>query len=203
MSRLPGSDVERRPVSARERLIFSAIDLMRRRGVAGTGVADILEHGGVSRRMIYLNFADGKAGLMAEATRVAGDFIDAQIESFVQRGTPREALAAFISEWKRVVSSSDFTAGCPIAAAASSRSSTPEVASLAGEAFQRWQTTMSGSLVQHGLDEATARTLANTVLAAVEGAVTMCVAQESVTALDDIESQLALLIDHHVDAAGH
>lgn len=188
-------------MSARERLVFSAIDLMRRHGVTGTGVAEILEHGGVSRRMIYLSFPDGKAGLMAEATRVAGDYIDAQIMSFVRHGTPREALTAFIVEWKKVVTDSDFTAGCPIAAAASSRSSTPAVADLAGEMFRRWQTTMSTSLHSHGLDEATARTLANTVLAAVEGAVMICVAQQSVTALDDIEAHLGLLIDHHLSTA--
>lgn len=187
-------------MSARDRLVYTVIDLIRRRGVAGTGVAEILKQGDVSRRSIYLNFPDGKSGLVAEATRVAGDYIDGQIATYVGLPTPRDALDAFIAEWKHVVAGSDFAAGCPIAAAGLSRSSSPAVADLAGAAFTRWQTTLSTSLRGHGLDEATALTLSNTILAAVEGAVLMSVAQRTVTALDDVGSQLAVLIDHHLDA---
>lgn len=187
-------------MGARDRLVYTVIDLIRRHGVAGTGVAEILEQGHVSRRSIYLNFPDGKTGLVSEATRVAGDFIDAQIATYVGLPTPRDALEAFIAEWKNVVAESDFAAGCPIAAAGLSRSLTPAIADLAGEAFTTWRNTLSASLQHHGLDRATAQTLANTILAAVEGAVVMSVAQESVTALDDVGTQLAVLIDYHLDA---
>lgn len=185
-------------MTARERLVFSTIDLVRRHGVAGTGVAEILTHGDVSRRSIYLNFPDGKAELVAEATRVAGAFIGAQIAEFVALPGAHEALDAFVEEWRKVLTDSDFAAGCPVTAAALSRSTTSEVADLAGEEFERWQTTIGASLHRHGISEPDAHSLANTIIAAVEGAVIMCVAQRSTTALDNVGSQMSILLDHHL-----
>ena len=57
----------------RERLTSATAALMQRHGVAGTGIAEILAESGVTRRSIYLNFPDGKAELVAAATRAAGD----------------------------------------------------------------------------------------------------------------------------------
>ncbi|MGB6180244.1 MAG: TetR/AcrR family transcriptional regulator [Rhodococcus sp. (in: high G+C Gram-positive bacteria)] len=186
-------------MKARDKLVFSTIDLVRRHGVAGTGVAEILERGSVSRRSIYLNFPDGKTGLVAEATRVAGNFIHRRIEQLVEMFTPQETLTEFIADWKTVVTDSDFDAGCPIAAAAVSRSSVPAVSDLAGDALDSWQATITASLMRHGLCEVTSRTFANTAIAAVEGAVMMCVAQKSTSALDDVETQLNILLTHHLD----
>ncbi|MDQ1181811.1 TetR/AcrR family transcriptional regulator [Rhodococcus sp. SORGH_AS_0301] len=191
----------KKTVGARDRLLLSTIDLMRRKGVAGAGVAEILEHGAVSRRSIYLHYPDGKSGLVAEATRLAGAYIEAQMIAATSGATPRDALAAFIADWKKVVSDSDFDAGCPVAAAAMSRSTTPAVADLAGAEFTRWRGTLTTSMVEHGIREETAGSLATTVLAAVEGAVMMCVAQRSVSALDDVETHLTVLLDHHLTSA--
>ncbi|BBY27099.1 TetR/AcrR family transcriptional regulator [Mycolicibacterium sediminis] len=185
-------------MGARDRLLGTAIELLRRQGVAGTGVAEIVERGHTARRSLYLNFPGGKAQLMAEATHVAGSFIDHQIASFVALPTAREALAAFVVEWKKVVGDSDYAAGCPIAAAGLSRSTEPAVADVAGDAFAQWQHTLADSLRRHGADDAVAPVLANMVLAAVEGAVLVCIARKSLTPLDDVESQLAILLDHHL-----
>lgn len=188
-------------MTARDRLIYSTMDLMCRRGVAGTGVAEILEHGNVSRRSIYLNFPNGKTEMVAEATRVAGDIIDAQIVRCTELPTPHDALAAFVQEWKDVVSASNFTAGCPVTAAALSRSTSDAVADLAGAAFDQWKRTIGTLLHRHGISDAAANALANIVIAATEGALMMCVAQQSLEALDDVESQMAILLDHHLAEA--
>lgn len=189
-------------MGARERLLGSAIDLLRRRGVAGTGVAEIVEHGDVARRSLYLNFPDGKSQLMAEATQLAGDYINQRIETFVALPTAQEALRSFVVEWRDVVAESDFAAGCPIAAAGLSRCSAPEVADVAGVAFSTWQRTLGDALRGHGMAEAAALQLANMMLAAVEGAVTICIAQKSLAALDDVESELMMLLDCRLNDAG-
>ncbi len=185
-------------MNARERLVLSTIDLVRRHGVAGTGIAAILERGHVSRRSIYLNFPDGKTELVQEATRVAGSFIDHQIAAALAMPTPQESLQAFIAEWKKVVRDSDFAAGCPIAAAGLARSSEPEIADIAGDTFARWREAISASLRDHGLADKTAQTLASTVLAAVEGAVIMAQAEESLKPLDDVHEQLKTLLGFHL-----
>lgn len=188
-------------MAARDALIYSTIDLMRRHGVAGTGITAITEHSRVSRRSIYNTFPDGKTELVKEAAQVAGMFIGHQIDKVLELPTPQESLAEFIAQWKQVVAGSDFAAGCPIAAAGLARSSEPEIADAAGETFTRWQAAISDSLRGHGIAASTAKQLSNTVLAAVEGAVIMAVAQRSLTPLDDVQTQLAVLVDHHLSRA--
>ena len=184
-------------MAARDALIYSTIDLMRRHGVAGTGIAAITDHSQVSRRTVYNTFPDGKTELVQQAAQVAGVFIGNQIARTLELPTPQESLAAFITQWKEVVAGSDFAAGCPIAAAGVARSSEPEIADTAGKTFTRWQEAISDSLHRHGLPTTTALQLSNTVLAAVEGAVIMAIAQRSLTPLDDVHSQLDVLLDHH------
>jgi AcrR family transcriptional regulator len=60
-------------MQVRERLISATAELMQRHGVAGTGIAGIVDTSGVTRRSIYVNFPGGKAELVAAATRSAGD----------------------------------------------------------------------------------------------------------------------------------
>lgn len=67
-------------------------------------------------------------------------------------------------------------------AAAVSRATTPAVAT---------------SLVEHGIEQSTAESLANTILAAIEGAVM----DVRGTALDDVEQHLTVLLDHHLTQA--
>lgn len=186
-------------MKVRDKLVLSTIELVRRHGVAGTGIAAILERSHVSRRSIYLNFPEGKTELVQEATRVAGSFLDHQIATALQQPTPQKSLEAFIAGWKKVVSESDFAAGCPIAAAGLARSSEPEIADIAGDIFTRWRDAISRSLRDHGIAENPAQALANTILAAVEGAVIMAQAEQSLTPLDDVHRQLDFLLSHHVE----
>jgi TetR/AcrR family transcriptional repressor of lmrAB and yxaGH operons len=111
-----------------------------------------------------------------------------------------DSLDAFIAACKTVVADSDFAAGCPIAGAGLSRSLHSAIPGRAGDASSRWQTTLRASRQRHGFHESTAPTLANTTLAAGERAVILTVAQKSVTALDDVGAQLAVLVDHHLRA---
>jgi TetR/AcrR family transcriptional repressor of lmrAB and yxaGH operons len=180
-------------MTARERLIVSAIELLRRNGVAGTGLAALLEHSGTARRSVYVNFPGGKSELMTEATRTAGRLIDSTLTGTAQDGDGRESLAAFVESWKETLRSSDYTAGCPIVAAALGRSESPSAADAAGEVFAAWQTMIAGGLRTDG-----AESLATTVVAAVEGAVILCLAARSTDPLDKTVQMLDQLIAHHI-----
>lgn len=185
-------------MSARDKLILSTVGLMQRRGVAAAGVADILEDSKVSRRSIYLHFAGGKPELVAEATRWSGRWIADQIYQACEGNPPREALAHFVEHWKSLLRGTDFEAGCPIAAAATARSVAPEATQAAGEAFERWHDILTAALSEHGIASTRARTLATVIVAAVEGAVILALAQRSLEPLEDVEKELAVLVDHAV-----
>lgn len=179
-------------MAARDRLIQSAIELMRCDGIAGTGLARLLEHSGISRRTVYLNFPGGKSELMAEATRVAGDGIAAFLSDAVASPDP---LAAFVAWWRQLLLSSDYAAGCPIVAAALARSESSAAADTAGKSFTEWQQIIADRLSADGVAPASAVSLASTTIAAVEGAVVMSMATRSTKPLEHAADNLRRLYD--------
>ncbi|WP_067710833.1 TetR/AcrR family transcriptional regulator [Nocardia yamanashiensis] len=181
-------------MGARDRLIDSAIALMRCQGIAGTGIAQLLEHSGISRRSVYLNFPGGKSELVAEATRTAGQASSALMRAVTGTTDIASAIAAFPGMWREVLVSSDFTAGCPIVAAALGRSESPEAADVAGETFGEWEDILSERLEAENVAPETARSLATTIVAAVEGAVVMSLASRSIAPLERTGRQLADLV---------
>ena len=79
-------------MSARDTLVASITGLIRRRGVAGAGLSALFEDSGVARRTVYLNFPGGKAELITEATRIAGQSLSAVIRSADNGDDPIEAV---------------------------------------------------------------------------------------------------------------
>jgi len=184
-------------MSARDALIASVTGLVRRRGVAGTGINALLEDSGVARRTVYLNFPGGKAELVAEATRIAGEALTAVIRSAEDWGDPARAVQTFIDEWKAQLQATDMQAGCPIVAAILGRAEAPAAAHAAGEAFNEWQKLLADRLVRSGADRDNARSLATLAIAAIEGAVIVALATQSTDALDDVGRHLIEVIKLH------
>ncbi|MFI5782102.1 TetR/AcrR family transcriptional regulator [Nocardia sp. NPDC051570] len=188
-------------MGARDRLIDSAVELMRRNGVAGTGIAQLLDHSGISRRSVYLNFPGGKSELVAEATRFAGRAFSALMRTVATSTDAATAIATFPVLWREVMVSSDFTAGCPIVAAALSRSEAPDAADAAGEAFGEWEQILAERLRAEHVEPEAALALATTIIAAVEGAVVMSLATRSVTPLERVGAQMSALVAQHTRVA--
>ena len=186
-------------MSAREALINSVTGLVRRRGVAGTGLSALLEDSGVARRTVYLNFPGGKAELVAEATRIAGQELTALLRSS-ERAAPAEAVQAFVDQWKAQLQASRVEAGCPIVAAILGRDEAPAAAEAAAAAIGQWQAILTEQLVRSGADRDYARSLATMIVAAIEGAVLIALASGSTAALDDVGHHLIEAINLHVPA---
>jgi TetR/AcrR family transcriptional regulator, lmrAB and yxaGH operons repressor len=185
-------------MSAREALIASATGLVRRRGVAGTGLKALLEDSGVARRTVYLNFPGGKEELITEATRVAGRAFTAVIQSPDDGDDPAQAVQVFIDQWKTALHESHSQAGCPIVAAILGRADAPAAAQAAADAVADWQTILADRLVRAGADRDNARSLATLAIAAIEGAVVLALASQSPDALDDVGHHLIELITLHL-----
>jgi AcrR family transcriptional regulator len=177
-------------MSARDALVASVTGLVRRRGVAGTGINALLEDSGVARRTVYLNFPGGKAELVTEATRIAGQALTAVIQSADDEGDPARAFRTFIDEWKAQLRATEMQAGCPIVAAILGRAEAPAAAQAASEAVTEWQTLLADRLVRSGADRDNARSLATLTIAAIEGAVILALATQSTDALDDVGRHL-------------
>ncbi|SPM41707.1 TetR family transcriptional regulator [Mycobacterium numidiamassiliense] len=184
-------------MSARDALIASATGLVRRRGVAGTGLSALLEDSGVARRTVYLNFPGGKEELIAEATREAGQALTAVIRS-AGDDDPAQAIQAFIDQWKAALDESQLEAGCPIVAAVLGRVDAPAAAQAAAEAFDDWQTVVADRLVGAGVVPDTARSLAALTIASIEGAIIIALASQSPDPLDHVGRHLIETIKLHL-----
>jgi AcrR family transcriptional regulator len=181
-------------MSARDRLIETTIALVRRRGVGSASVSQILEHSGLARRTLYLNFPEGKPELVAAATESAADGFSSMLEGIVKDGDPIGSVAAFVRAWETALADSDYSAGCPIVAATLGVSEAPAAARAAANAFTQWVRLIAQPLAKAGLDPSAAEDLATTVVATIEGAVIMSIAARSALPLQRVGRDLEALI---------
>ncbi|KAA0094753.1 TetR/AcrR family transcriptional regulator [Mycolicibacterium sp. P1-18] len=178
----------------RERLTSATATLMQHYGVAGTGIAQILDASGVTRRSIYLNFPGGKAELVTAATYFAGEEMARTIADYVDEPNP---VAAFAHMWSDVLIGTDFEGGCPIMAAACSGAEAPDAKAAAAEVFASWGRLLTARWVRDGIAEDVARSLSTTVVASLEGAVILSRAARSTTPLEQVSHHLEELIAVH------
>ena len=177
----------------RERLVSTAIDLVRRRGVFATSVADLLKRSGSARNSIYQHFPDGKSELIANATTAAGEQMSSFIAHLTATRTPVDAIDGLIKWWKRELVDSEFTLGCPVLAAAMSAPDEPEVAATANIAFDRWQELLTQAAVTDGVAGKPAQDFALFAVNAIEGSIVQCRSQGDVRSLDVAAEQLKAL----------
>ncbi len=92
---MPRSTTPPAPPGTREKFVDAAVTLMRRSGLSGAGINEIVRESGAPKGSVYHFFPGGKreiveAGLAAHAGRVAA-FIDAALSG---RRSPREKVKA-------------------------------------------------------------------------------------------------------------
>ncbi|WP_309234552.1 TetR/AcrR family transcriptional regulator [Nocardia sp. XZ_19_385] len=181
------------PAGPRERLLESAIELVREQGVPGAGLAALLERSNASRNSLYQHFPSGKAELVAEATKVAGERMSAVFDRVTATGTPDQWLAGLVGWWKKALRNSDYAAGCPVVSAALAEAE-PGVQAAAGVVFDDWNDRLATALAAEGVPADRARALASLVLSAMEGAIVQARAMKSVRPLDDVQETLGPLL---------
>jgi AcrR family transcriptional regulator len=177
----------------RERMIRSAVVLFRERGIDGTSFSDVLAHSGAPRGSIYHHFPGGKTQLVEETTRYAGEFIAAGLARALEDGEPAAAVRSFAASWRAGLDDTDFTAGCPIVAAALEGDRTPAARDAAATAFERWEGLLAGGFERHGVEPDRARALATLSIASIEGAVVLARAQRSPEPLERVAGELERL----------
>jgi TetR/AcrR family transcriptional regulator, lmrAB and yxaGH operons repressor len=180
--------------STRQRMLTSAIEVLRERGAAGVTIDEVLTRSGAPRGSVYYHFPDGRNQILDEALRLAGDSITGVIDAAAGRGCIA-LVHDFVAFWERILADSDFTAGCPVVAAAiGSAGDDPTLTATAGHIFEGWRDALARTFVGDGFDEADARSLAVTCIAALEGAVVLCRSTRTVDPLHEVSRQIEFLI---------
>ncbi|ALG83588.1 TetR family transcriptional regulator [Gordonia phthalatica] len=179
-------------------MIRCAAELIARKGVPGTSVGDVLAASGAARGSVYYHFPGGRAQLMDEAVRHAGEELGAELN--VARRLPvHRSIAAIADIWRTRLVASDFEAGCPIGAGAQARATDPEAADAAEEVFLQWGHLLSARLREEDFDDRRAEDLADAILSSIQGAVVLCRARRSVQPLDRAVAHLRELAQRRTD----
>ena len=179
--------------SPRKRMIESAAVLMRERGIEATSFSDVIARSKAPRGSIYHHFPGGKAQLIEEATRYAGEFTAAGLVAALRSDDPADAVRAFAASWVEILRGSDFCAGCPVVAASLEGDRLPAARAAAGAAFTRWEQMLTDALAVRVPPERAA-SIATLFVAAIEGAVILARAQQSTAPVERVAAELERLI---------
>ncbi|MEU3614551.1 TetR/AcrR family transcriptional regulator [Streptomyces sp. NPDC006872] len=183
----------------RERMVFSAAQLIRRDGVAATGMREVAAHAGAPRGSLQHYFPGGKEQLVNEAVGWAGRYAGNRVARFLAalpEPTPGALFAEMVRQWTDEYEAAGFAGGCPVAAAtvdcAQASSSTREAASAA---FATWTGPVGQALTDMGVPEERAGALATLMISALEGAILIARAERDVRALTAVARELGPLLD--------
>jgi TetR/AcrR family transcriptional regulator, lmrAB and yxaGH operons repressor len=175
-------------------MLVSAAAVLRERGAAGVTIDAVLTRSAAPRGSVYYHFPEGRNQILTEALRYAGDAITATIDAAAERGA-MYLMRQFVEFWERTLADSEFTAGCPVVAAAiGSADDEPQLTAVAGEIFHRWREALTRAFVADGFENTDAGSLANMCIASLEGAVVLCRSTRSAEPLRDVAHQVEFLI---------
>jgi TetR/AcrR family transcriptional repressor of lmrAB and yxaGH operons len=175
-------------------MLHSAAELLREGGTAAVTIDAVLARSGAPRGSVYHHFPGGRAQILREALQFAGDEIAATIDAAAGAGGTA-LLRQFVEMWRDALTASDYTAGCPVLAAAiGSGQDEQQLAALAADIFSRWRDATKQAYIRDGFEPPDASALADTSIAAMEGAVVLCRAARSMEPLDDVAAQLEFLV---------
>ena len=151
------------------------------------------------RGSLQYYFPSGKEELVGEALLWMGEVAARRVGKLLEGlepATPSALLAGLAADWRRDLTAEDFTAGCPLVAAAADVAATSEeLRGVLRQAFDGWQAPLRDALVSLGVPVGRADGLALVVISALEGAIVMARVRRDLAPLDAVVAELGPLLD--------
>jgi AcrR family transcriptional regulator len=188
----PSPKKDRRRSPARARMVQSAATLMRKRGIHGVGLREVVAHSGGPRGSLGRYFPGGKTQLMSEAIDDAlAGLYDELERTLPEAETFPQAIGLILAPWRRVLVDHEFALGCPLAATVVDAAGNDGLRSHVSELLARWQAAVAGVYRKFGASRAVADEDATVLLAALEGALILARAHRTTDPLDAVERYFA------------
>jgi AcrR family transcriptional regulator len=182
---------------ARERMVHSAAQLMRERGLSGTGMREIAEHAEAPRGSLQHYFPDGKDQVVTEALAWITERVSAPLIRMTDADQPvpaRMVVKKIFDRWRRFLVESDYLDGCPIVATVTDAVANDALRSAAAAAFATWQTSLTAALRRGGLTRLRAERISVLVISSLEGAIVLARAQRDLAPLNTVAIELDQLL---------
>lgn len=190
--------MERTP---RERMVYSAVQLVRAHGATGTGVRDVVEHAGAPRGSFQHYFPGGKDQLVGEAVLWAADFAADWVLAYrrtARTPSPAGLFGHMARHWKQEFTTRGYDRGCPLMAAAadlvgtdSADSTDSTVKDRLLAAIERWEAAVAAELVAMAVPARRAKRLATLMVSTLEGAIMSARLRRDVGPLTTVVAELA------------
>lgn len=156
----------------RDNLVRTAMRLFRRQGYASTGLQQIVAESGAPKGSLYHYFPDGKEALGEAAVTLAGGLVREMLEGHAAKhAEPAAFLRAYCRTMAGWMEESDFRSGCPVATTLlETAPASPAITTAGAHAIDGWIDVIGGVFERAGVERREARTKAQLVVAAMEGA---------------------------------
>jgi TetR/AcrR family transcriptional regulator, lmrAB and yxaGH operons repressor len=179
---------------AKQRMVRAARQLIRERGYHATAISDVLERSGAPRGSVYFHFPGGKPQLAMEA---AESHAHEQVQHIDRAAGQADSAAGFVEAYldlaREGMVNSDYSRGCGIAplVTEAAQQESAEIGDVSRHGFSVMTDRLAFHLVDFGLDSASARLLADAIMAGVEGALVTSRALRSPSPFEAVRAVLA------------
>jgi TetR/AcrR family transcriptional repressor of lmrAB and yxaGH operons len=185
----------------RDRLVAAMLDALRRRGLHGVGLNELLASAQAPKGVLYHHFPGGKSELAVAAIESAVASMLAGLDRLMQRtANPADALAAWMASAQKILSGSGFEQGCPLATIA--LESTPEDQAIRGalaHGFTAIRERLAQTFTTFGVAPEQAGNFAALIVSAYEGALLQARVAGEVDAMRATCDALVALIRPHLN----
>ena len=181
----------------RQRLILSALDLLRTQGLAATSVREVAKHAQAPLGSTYHYFPGGKSQIVKEALIFSGNTALEQLDKALNQHGVRKGITVFIAWWADMVQASNFEAGCPLMSVLMETGSDPEkvqYVEIVKQILNVWKLRLIQAFEQESICLEQSNQISMSIIASLEGAILLCRAWGNVTPLKAIAEQLDLMI---------
>ena len=172
----------------KQNLVRTAMRLFRRQGYASTGLQQIVAESGAPKGSLYHYFPSGKEALGEAAIVLAGGLIREMLADLAARHRePKAFLKAYCKVMAGWMQESGFRSGCPVATTLlETAPQSPTITAAGQRAIDEWIDVVAGVLAKGGIEPREARSRAQLILAAMEGALILSRIRRSTRPILDV-----------------
>ena len=176
----------------KQNLVRTAMRLFRRQGYASTGLQQIVAESGAPRGSLYHYFPSGKEALGEAAIEMAGGMIRQMLcELAARHDEPGAFLRAYCRVMAGWMQESGFQSGCPVATTLlETAPRSPGITAAGRRAIDGWIDVVADVLARGGMPEREARSRAQLIIAAMEGALILSRIRRSARPILDVAKLL-------------
>lgn len=155
----------------RQRLIAAMREALRRRGLHGIGLNELLAEAGAPKGVLYHHFPGGKTALAVAAIDDSVRRLCAQLDAMLASGQPLiVVLEGWLAGGERKLEQSGYAAGCPLATVAlESTPQDPEIRAAVDAGFSAFRQRIAAALRAQGRSADASEALAALIVSAYEG----------------------------------